>query len=79
MKTSRKIAIVIVLLNLTIWSLIEFNNFTREFMSNVKDELKRNHLEASYYDFLGFLVNEVNFPLKESVELLNWKQRYFVR
>ena len=48
-------------------------------MSNVKDELKRNHLEASYYDFLGFLVNEVNFPLKESVELLNWKQRYFVR
>ena len=55
------------------------NNFTRELMSNVIDELKRNHLEVSYVDFLGFLVNEVNFPLKESVELLNWKQRYFGR
>ena len=46
------------------------NNFTWELMSNVKGELKRNHLEVSYFDFLGFLVNEVNFPLKESINYL---------
>jgi hypothetical protein len=48
-------------------------------MIEVIDEPKRNHLELSYVDFLRFLVYEVNFPLKESVELLNWKQRYFGR
>jgi hypothetical protein len=52
---------------------------TRETMKNVIDELKRNRLIVSYVDFLGYLVNEVNFPLKESVELVNWKRRYFGR
>lgn len=52
---------------------------TREIMKSVIDELTKNRLVVSYVDFLGFLVNEVNFPLKESVELLNWKHRYFGR
>ena len=43
-------------------------------MIEVIDEPKRNHLELSYVDFLRFLFNEVNFPLEESVELLNWKK-----
>lgn len=58
---------------------IASNNHTREVMRNVIEELKRNRLIVPYVDFLGFLVNEVNFPLKESVELLNWKRRYFRR
>lgn len=58
---------------------IASNNHTREVMRNVIEELKRNRLAVSYVDFLGFLVNEINFPLKESVELLNWKRRYFGR
>lgn len=50
---------------------------TRERMKSVIDELKKNHISVSYSDFLGFLVNEVNFELKESVNLLNWKHNYF--
>jgi hypothetical protein len=52
---------------------------TRELMKSVIDELKRGRMVVSYVDFLGFLVNEVNFPLKESVDLLNWKRTYFGR
>lgn len=52
---------------------------TRERMKIVIDELKEKRLTVSYVDFLGFLVNDVNFPLKESVALLNWKHTYFGR
>jgi len=52
---------------------------TRERMESVIDELNRNHISVSYADFLGFLVNKVNFKLKESVNLLNWKHNYFGR
>lgn len=52
---------------------------TREVMKSVIDELKREQLVVSYVDFLGFLVNEVNFSINESVELLNWKRTYFGR
>ena len=52
---------------------------TRERMKSVIGELKKNHISVSYFDFLGFLVNEVNFELKKSVNLLNWKHNYFGR
>jgi hypothetical protein len=52
---------------------------TRERMKSVIDELTKNHITVSYVDFLGFLVNDVNFKLEESVELLNWKHNYFGR
>lgn len=52
---------------------------TRERMKSVIDELNQNKLTVSYEDFLGFLVNDVNFKFDESVELLNWKRRYFGR
>jgi hypothetical protein len=52
---------------------------TRERMKSVIDELKKNHLTVSFVDFLGFLVNDVNYKLEESVELLNWKHGYFGR
>ena len=48
-------------------------------MKSVIDDLKDNKLAISYVDFLGFLVNDVNYKLEESVELLNWKHRYFGR
>lgn len=52
---------------------------TRDRMKSVIDELTQNHITVSYVDFLGFLVNDVNFKLDESVELLNWKHNYFGR
>jgi len=55
------------------------NTHTRETMKNVIDDLKDKKLVISYLDFLGFLVNEVNFPLQESVGLLHWKRSYFNR
>lgn len=52
---------------------------TRERMKSVIDELTKSNITVSYVDFLGFLVNDVNFKLEESVELLNWKHNYFGR
>lgn len=52
---------------------------TRERMKSVIDELTKINITVSYVDFLGFLVNDVNFKLEESVELLNWKHNYFGR
>lgn len=52
---------------------------TRERMKSVIDELTKNKITVSYVDFLGFLVNDVNFKLKDSVDLLNWKHNYFER
>jgi hypothetical protein len=52
---------------------------TRERMKSVIDELTKSNITVSYVDFLGFLVNDVNFKLEDSVELLNWKHNYFGR
>jgi|JI6StandDraft_1071083.scaffolds.fasta_scaffold146615_1 hypothetical protein len=52
---------------------------TRERMKSVIDELDKNSITVSYVDFLGFLVNDVNFKLEDSVDLLNWKHNYFGR
>jgi|SRR5690554_3439327 len=52
---------------------------TKEAMKSVIEELTQNNIIVSYVDFLGFLVNDVNFKLEESVNLLNWKHNYFGR
>lgn len=52
---------------------------TRKRMEFVIDELVKNNITVSYVDFLGFLVNDVNYKLEDSVELLNWKHNYFGR
>jgi hypothetical protein len=52
---------------------------TRERMKSVIDELKQKQLQVSYSQFLGYLVNEVNFPVNESVDLLIWQHSYFGR
>lgn len=52
---------------------------TRERIKSVIDELVKNNISVSYVDFLGFLVNEVNYKLEDSVDLLNWKHNYFGR
>ena len=52
---------------------------TRKMMKSVIDELRRNHIAVSYVDFLGFLINDVNFKTEESVKLLEWKHNYFGR
>ena len=55
------------------------HNPTREQMKSVIDELKQKRLQVSYEQFLGYLVNEVNFPVNEAVALLQWKHAYFSR
>ncbi len=52
---------------------------TRERMKDVIKELSQNKIKVSYKDFLGFLLNDVNFKLEDSVELLNWQHKYFER
>lgn len=52
---------------------------TRERMKDVIKELSQNQIKIFYKDFLGFLLNDVNFKLEDSVELLNWQHKYFGR
>lgn len=55
------------------------NQHTRSVMKIIIDELKSKKIIVSYTDFLGFLVNNINYPLQESISLLDWKHKYFNR
>lgn len=50
---------------------------TQERMKKVINELKKDKIVINYRDFLGYLINIVNFPLDESIKLLDWQYRYF--
>jgi hypothetical protein len=55
------------------------DSYTRDRMQDVVNKLKQKRIIISYPEFLGYLVNEVKFELEESIDLLNWKHRYFGR
>lgn len=53
------------------------HNPTRERIDSVINELEKKKHVVSYTDFLGFLVNDVNYVIEESIELLGRKHKYF--
>ncbi len=52
---------------------------TQQRIDSVVAELQQGNILISYKDFLGYLVNDVNYKLEDSVQLLNRRHRYFGR
>ncbi len=55
------------------------NHYTLDLFKEVIISLKNARLAVAFVDFLGFLVNDVSFPLGDSLELLHSQRKYFNR
>lgn len=53
--------------------------YAKEAMKDVVKKLTEKRINISFLDFLGYLINDVNFPLEHSLDLLASKKRYFNR